>query len=86
MPLRPALQRDVLAAVAMLAALVASGMTTIWLVLAPVLPTGAASAQLRQPSEAAATVTSGPSSEALVVESDAPVTRQPGSCRSSYSW
>lgn len=50
-PMRPspALSRFVLAAMAMLAAGFSSGVMAIWLVLAPIIPTGAAGEQMRQP-------------------------------------
>jgi hypothetical protein len=50
-PMRPShsLSRFMLAAIAMLAAGFSSGVMAIWLVLAPIIPTGAAGEQMRQP-------------------------------------
>ncbi|HWM01965.1 MAG TPA: hypothetical protein VNP92_06460 [Actinophytocola sp.] len=88
MELRPALLRGVLAAVATLAVLVGGGVVAIWLVLAPVMPAGAASAQLRQPwpGVAGASAPGGHSNEPTVVDSEVPATTPRNTCRFSLSW
>jgi len=80
MRLWPGLLRGVLAAVAMLAVLVGGGVVAVWLVLAPAVPAGAASAELFQPwpKEAGAAARAGPIDEPTVIESEVPPPRHHG--------
>jgi hypothetical protein len=71
----PALVRNLMATLALMAVALSGGVTAIWLVLAPVMPAGAATTQLQQrSSQLAPTRSADPSTEPTTGAPDAPAT------------